>query len=207
MQKCSWISQIAASYDKMTRNLVGEFLKNAAMDMISVRAAMKLVLDDFSAFLNWLGIPSHLHADYQPSKFATIIAEFAKEVEETKVQITAEKKAQEKKVAAESKTQERQKMKRQMSMIQVDKKPIMNELVRRFSLRSPTLVGDDLDTRHIREFGQRRLSVDESDNRVSNNRTNLEDILNSRVGFQRSFKERKTGNISNFNFEKKKSLK
>ena len=124
-----------------------------------------------------------------------------------KVQITAEKKAQEKKVAAESKTQERQKMKRQMSMIQVDKKPIMNELVRRFSLRSPTLVGDDLDTQHIREFGQRRLSVDESDNRVSNSRTNLEDILNSRVGFQRSFKERKTGNISNFNFEKKKSLK
>ena len=57
-------------------------------------------------------------------------------------------------------------------------------------------------------FGQRRLSVDESDNRLSNNTTNLEDILNSKVGsVQRSFKERKTGNISNFNFEKKKSLK
>ena len=57
-------------------------------------------------------------------------------------------------------------------------------------------------------FGQRRLSVDESDNRLSNNTTNLEDILNSKVGsVQRSFKERKTGNISNLNFEKKKSLK
>merc|ERR1711935_170976 len=111
-----------------------------------------------------------------------ILVEFAKEVEETKVQILAEKRAQEKKAAAENKAQERHKIKRNISMIHVDKKPVMNELMRRFSLRSPTFNIEDLDTAHLLEFSQRRASVDQSIEKASDNNINLEDILNSREG-------------------------
>ena len=189
--------KLAASYDKTTQNLVEDFLKNAARDIISVRLTLKLVLEDFSNFLNWLGFPSHAHQDYPPNKFAAIIFEFAKEVEETKMQILAEKRAREKKIASEKKSQEKTKMKRHVSMIHVDQKPMMNELMRRFSLRSPP------PTEELMKISQKQTYSIEEEKKM-----NLEDILNCEERLiQRNFKGRKTGSIFSSSLDGKRTSK
>ena len=82
--------KLSARYNNDTKELVSMFLTSAAERIMSMKTVIKLVMTEYSKFLFWLGIPAHLHKDYQPSKTAEILVEFAKEASDMRAVVTME---------------------------------------------------------------------------------------------------------------------
>ena len=70
--------RLAASYDRTTKGLVGQFLEEAVKEMVGLRLVMDLVTDLFLDLLSWLGIPASRHSDYAPARVASILSEFSR---------------------------------------------------------------------------------------------------------------------------------
>ena len=82
--------KLSARYNNDTKELVSMFLTSAAERIMSMKTVIKLVMTEYSKFLFWLGIQAHLHKDYQPSKTAEILVEFAKEASDMRAVVTME---------------------------------------------------------------------------------------------------------------------
>ena len=70
--------RLAATYDRTTKGLVGQFLEEAVREMVGLRAVMDLVTDLFLDLLTWLGIPASRHTDYTPARVASILTKFSR---------------------------------------------------------------------------------------------------------------------------------
>ena len=70
--------RLAATYDRTTRGLVGQFLEEAVKEMVGLRLVMDLVTDLFLDLLSWLGIPASRHSDYTPARVGSILSEFSR---------------------------------------------------------------------------------------------------------------------------------
>ena len=70
--------RLAATYDRTTEHLVGEFLEEAVKEMVGLRLVMDLVTELFLDLLNWLGIPASRHADFTPARLASVLTEFSR---------------------------------------------------------------------------------------------------------------------------------
>ena len=70
--------RLAATYDRTTKELVGQFLEEAVKEMVGLRLVMDLVTELFLDLLNWLGIPASRHADFTPARLASVLTEFSR---------------------------------------------------------------------------------------------------------------------------------
>ena len=70
--------RLAATYDRTTEHLVGEFLEEAVKEMVGLRLVMDLVTELFLDLLSWLGIPASRHSDYTPARLASILNKFSR---------------------------------------------------------------------------------------------------------------------------------
>ena len=70
--------RLAATYDRTTKGLVGQFLEEAVKEMVKVKEVMDLVTDLFLDLLTWLGIPASRHTDYTPARLASILTKFSR---------------------------------------------------------------------------------------------------------------------------------
>ena len=79
--------KLAARYDPDTHQLVRDFLIGATERILTMKRIYKLVLQKHAAFLDWLAISNHLQNDYNPMKVATILINFALDVNRAKTQL------------------------------------------------------------------------------------------------------------------------
>ena len=70
--------RLAATYDRTTKGLVGQFLEEAVREMVGLRAVIDLVTDLYLDLLTWLGIPASRHSDYTPARLASILNKFSR---------------------------------------------------------------------------------------------------------------------------------
>lgn len=70
--------RLAATYDRTTKDLVGQFLEEAVREMVGLRVVMDLVTDLYHDLLTWLGIPASRHSDYTPARLASILNKFSR---------------------------------------------------------------------------------------------------------------------------------
>ena len=70
--------RLAATYDRTTKELVGQFLEEAVKEMVGLRRVMDLVTDLFLDLLTWLGIPASRHPDYTPARVASLLTKFSR---------------------------------------------------------------------------------------------------------------------------------
>ena len=68
-----------------------KFLVTSVKEILATKTIIKLVLKMFDNFLEWIGLPKHLHKDYPPKKMCSILTQFAKEVEDAKAQLKLDK--------------------------------------------------------------------------------------------------------------------
>ena len=115
--------RLAATYDRTTRGLVGQFLEEAVKELVGLRLVMDLVTELFQDLLTWLGLPASRHADYTPARLASILHKFARQFDEARQQVESEKEKEGR--------DRRLRMRRVKSMVDVDYKP------RREMFRSP----------------------------------------------------------------------
>lgn len=87
---------LTANCQRDTRKLVNTFLINAAERILSMQRVCKLVRREYKEFLHWLGIQSHAHHDYPPSRLGGILIQLATELSHTPDKIIRDKAKQEK---------------------------------------------------------------------------------------------------------------
>ena len=118
--KNSWdYLRIIAKYDdngeseSCFRNKTSEFLTDAAERIIIMGKVHKRIMQRFHDFLQWLGVPKHLHNDYRAHQICKIISEFSLEFRTTRerVQQTIAKKRE-----AKERNKSRQKLHELMKM-------------------------------------------------------------------------------------------
>ena len=68
-----------------------KFLVTSVKEILATKTIIKIVLKMFDSFLDWIGLPKHLHKDYPPRKICSILTQFAREVEEAKSQLKLDK--------------------------------------------------------------------------------------------------------------------
>ena len=92
--KNSWdYLRIIAKYDDVGesescfRNKTSEFLTDAAERIIIMGKVHKRIMQRFTEFLTWLGIPKHLHNDYRAHQVCKVISEFSLEFRTTRERV------------------------------------------------------------------------------------------------------------------------
>merc|ERR1719229_1864497 len=92
--KNSWdYLRIIAKYDdngeseSCFRNKTSEFLTDAAERIIIMGKVHKRIMQRFHDFLQWLGVPKHLHNDYRAHQICKIISEFSLEFRTTRERV------------------------------------------------------------------------------------------------------------------------
>lgn len=89
-------------YQPETRNLVSSFLTDAAERILSMQKVSALVAEEYTRFLTWLGLPTHLHRDYPAARVAGLLVETAREVGKASEKLARDKAREAKKTKAMS---------------------------------------------------------------------------------------------------------
>ena len=91
--------------ESATRAKMMDFLHEAAERIIIMNTVYKKVMLRYRSFLEWLGLPPHLHGDYRPHHTCRVVSEFALEFRTTRDRVLQT--MQKKKAAREKKRRER----------------------------------------------------------------------------------------------------